>query len=333
MSKSNKPAFQTQTQKSFQEKRRQPFGEKAAVDKPRNRPSFSRKNSDNETNEPRELSLNKAGGKGSVAVTFKGSANTSKVKKTGPLSPRAPEKIKKNRAEEMKVYGEEACLALFAERPQAIVRLWATVAMSHKIGELLSYLAANKKAYHIVDNEEMALVSGSEHHGGICLLVKKSRPLTLTGYLEVAQPNDCLLLLDRINNAQNLGGILRTAAFYGVKHVISDSPDSLYAPAAWRVAEGGAEYVRVLHSLSTETALIALREAGYQIVHIANGEQSVPLDQLKLGAKVVFVLSENSSDDFIGQNDSQVRLSLRNPLKHGLNVAVNTGILLAKWYF
>ena len=126
MSKSNKPTFQTQTQKSFQEKRRQPFGEKAAVDKPRNRPAFSRK-SDNETNELRELSLNKAGGKGSVAVTFKGSANANKVKKTGPLSPRAPEKIKKNRAEEMKVYGEEACLALFAERPQAIVRLWATV--------------------------------------------------------------------------------------------------------------------------------------------------------------------------------------------------------------
>ena len=47
-----------------------------------------------------------------------------KEKKTGALSPRAPEKIKKNRAEEMKVYGENACLELFAERPESIVRVW-----------------------------------------------------------------------------------------------------------------------------------------------------------------------------------------------------------------
>ena len=70
----------------------------------------------------------------------------------------------------MKVYGENACLALFAERPESIVRLWATVKMSHKIGEVLSYLAENKKAYHVVDSEELARVSGTEHHGGILLI-------------------------------------------------------------------------------------------------------------------------------------------------------------------
>ena len=63
-----------------------------------------------------ELSLNKANGEsGSVKVTVKstGVSYKPKEKKTGALSPRAPEKIKKNRAEEMKVYGENACLELF----------------------------------------------------------------------------------------------------------------------------------------------------------------------------------------------------------------------------
>lgn len=45
----------------------------------------------------------------------------------------------------MKVYGENACLELFAERPESIVRVWATVQMAHRIGEIFSYLAANKK--------------------------------------------------------------------------------------------------------------------------------------------------------------------------------------------
>lgn len=48
----------------------------------------------------------KASGEGSVQIWVKGGNSSVKEKKNGPLSPRAPEKIKKNRLEEMKVYGE-----------------------------------------------------------------------------------------------------------------------------------------------------------------------------------------------------------------------------------
>jgi predicted methyltransferase len=44
------------------------------------------------------------------------------------------------------------------------------------------------------------------------------------------------------------------------------------------------------------------------------------------------VLSEGSTDDIRDKQDVNVRLSLSNPLKAGLNIAVNTGILLAHWY-
>ena len=82
----------------------------------------------------------KASGEGKVKILVKGGNpwQGEKEKKTGPLSPRAPEKIKKNRAEEMKVYGENACLTLFQQRPQAIVRLWATVEGAKKLGEVTS---------------------------------------------------------------------------------------------------------------------------------------------------------------------------------------------------
>lgn len=325
MSKPHKPVFKTlseqKTSPRFEAKEKRPFAKSP-------RPSAPRTPS-----EPRELSLNKAGRSGQVKVTIKGTADAPKVKKTGPLSPRAPEKIKKNRETEMKVYGAAACLALFAKRPQAIVRLWATVAMSHKIGEILSYLANNKKTYHIVDSEELAKVSGSEHHGGICMLVKKPRTLTLEGYLSVPQTQDCLLLLDGVNNAQNLGGIMRTAAFYGVKYLISTNPNALYAPAAWRVAEGGGEYVQPLQCLSPESALQALRQAGYQIVHISPNNQGTALNQFSFAPKSVIVLSEGDASDLATPEDAKVRLALSAPLENGLNVAVNAGILLSKWYF
>ncbi len=47
--------------------------------------------------------------------------------------------------------------------------------INEKAGEMMSYLAENKKAYHVVKGDELQLVSGTEHHGGICLLVKNVR--------------------------------------------------------------------------------------------------------------------------------------------------------------
>ena len=103
----------------------------------------------------------------------------------------------------------------------------------------------------------MSLVSGTEHHGGICMLVKKQRTFSLQGYLDVPRQEDCLVVLDQVNNAQNLGGVVRTCAFYGIKNVVTNQVEQLYAPAAMRVAEGGMEHIRILETESTEIALEA----------------------------------------------------------------------------
>lgn len=310
-------------------------------------PHFSRKSSDENQGFSRErkpfnssqrveqrteMMMENARGTANVKVMIKSRVNQEKQrKKTGPLSPRAPEKIKKNRAEEMKVYGENACLALFAQRPDSIIRVWATVEMSHRIGELLSYLAANQKAYHIIDIQELALVSGTEHHNGICMLVKKPRHFTLSGYLDIPRQQDALILLDSVNNAHNLGGIVRTCAVYGVKGIVLSEPDLLNSAAAVRVAEGGMEHIHTLLSENTEHALNKLRQANYQIIHLSQNKQAIPFTKLDLADKVVFVLSENTVEHLAQGNDVVTNLSFSNPLKTGLNVAVATGVLLSKW--
>jgi len=200
-----------------------------------------------------------------------------------------------------------------------------------KLGEVTSYLAANKKAYHVVDKAEMERVTGTEHHGEMCLLVKKAPALTLDGYLQVPRKQDCLVLLDCVNNAQNVGGIVRTCAFYGVKGAIVESADSLYSSAAARVAEGGLEFVRPLETKHKEIAFEQLRKAGYQIVHLTRSKQAKSLAQTTLNEKVVFVLSEVMSQE-LSEQDTSVQLSFANPLNSGLNIAVNAGVLLNQWY-
>lgn len=278
-----------------------------------------------------EMAAQKAGrnAKGEVKVTIKGDL---KGKKTGPLSPRAPEKIRKNRDEEMKIYGLEACLARFKQHPETIVRLWATVEMSHKLGDQLSFLASQRKAYHVVDSDELALVSGSEHHGGICLLVKKTHPVNLEHYLTQTKLQDCVLLLDGVQNAHTIGAVLRTAAFYGAGAVISSQAHTLASPAAARVAEGALEYVSLVDSLSLEASVARLQRAGYQVIAISQDKQASALNKVRFSDKMALLVSDNVTTFSLSVDDSVV-LSFDSPLANGVNAAVSTGIVLSRWYF
>lgn len=281
----------------------------------------------------RETLCNSASGSGQVSVVIKQSENRfSHEKKTGALSPRAPEKIKQNRANEMKVYGEKACLTLFKTRPESIVRAWATVAMSHKIGKVFHYLASNKKAYHVVSTEELACLSGTEHHGGICFLVKKPRTFTLAGYLSIPRHKDALLVLNQLSNAYNLGSIVRTSVIFGVTGIVSENLSALYNPATMRLAEGGMEYVRPLSTENTATALQLLREQGYQIIHLSpNQPHNVEIKHLTFSPKVAFVLSEAASEHLVARDDLSPALTPTNPLQTELNLGVATGIVLSQW--
>lgn len=81
--------------------------------------------------------------------------------------------MRRQRAEETRVYGENACQALFQSRPEAIVRARFIQSVTPRFKEALRWMAANRKAYHVVDEAELTKASGTEHHGGVCFLIKK----------------------------------------------------------------------------------------------------------------------------------------------------------------
>jgi TrmH RNA methyltransferase len=105
-------------------------------------------------------------------------------------------------------------------------------------------------------------------HGG-AVAIARPRPLVdldLASVRTWAQDGKPLLVLDGIGNPHNLGAIARSAAFFGLtKILLADRPDqALPSDAAYRVAEGGLEYMAVYRA-SLPDALRALRQA-YRIV-------------------------------------------------------------------
>ncbi|WP_425249781.1 RNA methyltransferase substrate-binding domain-containing protein, partial [Enterobacter hormaechei] len=47
-------------------------------------------------------------------------------------------------------------------------------------------MAANRKAYHVVDDAELTKASGTEHHGGVCFLIKKRNGTTVQQWVSQA---------------------------------------------------------------------------------------------------------------------------------------------------
>lgn len=169
-----------------------------------------------------------------------------------------------------KFYGRNACLALFARRPDDVRRAFVNEAVAREVGDVLRELARRRLPYRVVGDEELAKVAGSQHHEGICFI---ARPLplpdeaTIFGRYRAGDRAARMVYLDGVENPHNIGAILRTAAHFGAA-ALAGSRDRLPNPsgATARVAEGGAEHVPVLRwadplaslrSLASRFALVA----------------------------------------------------------------------------
>lgn len=244
-----------------------------------------------------------------------------------------PEQIRRQRQEETRVYGENACQALFTNRPDAIVRAWFLQEVTPRFREALRWMAANRKAYHVVDDEELTKASGTDHHGGVCFLIKKRQGSDVNDYLAQAKDTDCVLALENVGNPHNLGGIVRSCAHFGVAGVLIHDPSLLESGAAVRTAEGGAEHVNAIQTDSFPSALDAFRAAGYTIA-TTSSHKGQPLAQTALPKKVVLVVGHEGdglTDSTWQQGDLPLSIGGTGKVE-SLNISVATGILLAEWW-
>ncbi|WP_036776789.1 tRNA/rRNA methyltransferase [Photorhabdus aegyptia] len=245
-----------------------------------------------------------------------------------------PEQLRRQRMEETRIYGENACQAMFKNRSEAIVRAWFVESVTPRFRNALKWMAANRKAYHVVDEAELTKVSGTEHHGGVCFLIKKRNGLDAETYLKDAPAKDCVLALEDVGNPHNLGAIMRSCAHFGVQGVILHDVALLESGAAIRTAEGGAEHIKGIDADSLLTTLNKFRQAGYTIVTTSSHKGSTDLAKAELPEKMVLVLGQERdglSDSAWKHGDMGLFVG-GTGLVESLNVSVATGIMLAEWW-
>lgn len=234
---------------------------------------------------------------------------------------------------ELKYYGLHACLAIWKNRPNDIIRIYAHESHLKAISPLLKWCAQQKKAYHIVSSEELARITDSVHHEGLCILAKEPKAMPFHECLASLQSPQCLLYLDGVQNPHNIGSIMRSCAHFGIPYILGGKEKlPALSPSACRIAKGGAESVRLVSLENDAAALKKLKEAGFALIGTSSHKGS-SLYSFRFPPKSILMLGGES--DGISKEISQLATHhIQIPgtgQVESLNVSVATSICLNEY--
>lgn len=246
----------------------------------------------------------------------------------------------------MRVYGKNACLAIFQNRPLDIIHVFLTTTTLKEFSSLIAFCTQNKKAYHLVSQDELEKMTKSTHHENICLLAKKPRPLQLKDLLSKKPLNNLkkakedsenifLIALDQVSNPHNIGAILRSAAHFGAQGVILNDRSMAESGALIRTSEGGSEYVPVIEEKDLKQAVTKLKSQGFQIITTSSHAQKAKksLYEMKWKNKVLLILGAENvgiSKDLLSLGE--VVFIPGTGLIESLNVSVALAVIMSDYF-
>ena len=251
-----------------------------------------------------------------------------------PLRERLDAAAEAHSAREQRIYGLNACLALYAQRPQDIRKVWLLESRIPKLKGVLAFCVKHRLGYTIVEDLDLEKLSGSAHHEGVCFSAMPREEQSLSAWLRDLPRGPAIALwLDGVGNPHNLGAILRSAAHFGAAGVLLPKHSELaVSGAAARVAEGGAEQVPMVRLGRSDNAIAQLKSAGFELAAtVVRGGRS--LYSLDLPERLVLVMGAEQlgvAEDMA--NAAAVQLGIPGSGKvESLNVASATAVCLGEW--
>lgn len=252
--------------------------------------------------------------------------------------------MKNTQKNELAVCGFASVKTLEKTNWQKITRLYFSEERAPLFGGLCKKLAAAKKPYNQVkDVSELEKLCGSVHHQGVVAMIEAPQitPLNTAITAQWVKKNESAVLLDRVGNANNLGAIVRSAAFFGIKNIVIpiDESQTSITTSSYRVAEGGMEFVNIYSVKSIQYLLKDMAGKMIRIGTSLDAKQSVSeIKKICASKPAILVLGneENGISKMVKQNcDALVIIPFAGmnkkeggPLVDSLNVAQAASIIM-----
>ena len=234
------------------------------------------------------------------------------------------------------VYGKHSVRAVLLARPRSVKRLL--------LGGKESYHEDTIKLARRNDIEPELLpwpefrrlggVSDDDKHQGVVALIER-RPLLTEGDLDRLAGDEprVVLALDQLSDPQNLGTILRSAAFFGVDAVlVLKNRSAEVTPLVARVAVGGAELVDTYRVTNLARSLETLKQLGFWVYGL-DERGPATLAQTEFDSRAVLVVGaegeglRHRTRQFC---DALVQIPGGRPGLESLNAGVATAVALSE---
>lgn len=225
-------------------------------------------------------------------------------------------------------------MATFKARPQDIIKVYLSEKRLKDAKSLLKYCADKKKAYKIVTDKEMEDITKATHHEGIALLINPKPTKTVEEILKATRAPGLVIALEGVENPHNLGAILRIAAHFGASGVlVKGEGQQISSAAAYRTAEGGAEYVDVAFVENWKTVFTLAQKYRFKTVATSSHLGESLYEFQYPDRTLLFMGAEGPGleKDLVAATQLHVQIpGTRNV--ESLNVATATSTLLGEWF-
>lgn len=231
-----------------------------------------------------------------------------------PLRPRARAEPDSNL---LLIWGFHSVREALRSEHRTIVRLSATLPAAERLSAEIS---ARGLSPFIVSLETLtARLPRDAVHQGVVL---EARPSASIGIEDLAAEG-LVLVLDQVTDPHNVGAILRSAAAFGAKALVTTERHAPHLTGVLaKAASGGLEHVPVITVVNLARALGHLGDLGFQRIGL-DSEGATPLEEVPFGGAAALVLgAEGKGLRRLTRDNCDViaKLNLPGPIK-SLNVS------------
>ena len=253
-----------------------------------------------------------------------------------------PDPVRLRERGQLVVEGRFAIEVLLRERRFRVRALLLTESTHRALaGDLAAPAWASVDVY--VASAAHFRIGGYDFHRGYLALADRPAPLLPAALLDAAPPGAHLLVLERVGNPDNVGGLFRNAAAFAAAAVLlgPGCADPFYRKAI-RTSAGATLRIPFATAADWPAALGVLRARGYLVAALtpprgAAGETTVELGEFAARrprrpvALVVGAEGDGLTAGALAAADARVHIALE-PAVDSLNVATAAAIALERLY-
>lgn len=226
----------------------------------------------------------------------------------------------------MLLYGKNSVYERLKTRPETIRQVFLKYSFSSP--DIERIISRSRIACARISDKKLSGIKSKKDLQGIIAEVDKFKYASFDDVLSMGK-DQTLFFLDRINDPQNLGVIIRTAAcFGGISIVIPEFEACGVTDAVLHVASGGENYVRISRVKNLNHAISAAKEEGFWIAGGVVDDSAQDIGSFKFTFPLGLVLGSEDRGIRYGI-DKNLDFKVRIPMEGAglsLNVAVSSAV-------